>query len=128
MSLIVTNMRWIMLVAGLLTCTMVYGAIAPQSALHSTFGETLEGPLSEIVVRNWAALITIMGVMPIYGAFHPVYRPLILIATGASKLIFVALILSQGTRYLGHQAGVAIVIDLIMVALFALYLMAPRQT
>ena len=42
-----------MLVSGALTATMLYAAIAPRAALRATFGETLEGPLSEILVHNW---------------------------------------------------------------------------
>ena len=52
MNWITVNMKWIMIVSGALTCTMFYAAIAPQAALRSTFGESLEGPLAEIVVRN----------------------------------------------------------------------------
>ena len=57
MNWIVAKIKWIMLVSGVLTCTMIFAAIAPQAALRSTFGATLEGPLAEIVVRNWGALI-----------------------------------------------------------------------
>jgi len=67
MSLIVAWMKGIMLVAGVLTCTMVYAVIAPQAALQSTFGDTLHGPLPEIVVRNWGALITLVGAMLLLG-------------------------------------------------------------
>ena len=49
MTWIVANMRSVLLTAGVLTCTMVYAAIAPQSALQSTFGETLEGPLADVM-------------------------------------------------------------------------------
>jgi hypothetical protein len=52
---------------GALTCTMVYAAIAPQAALRSTFGTTLEGPLAEVLVRNWGALIALVGAMLIRG-------------------------------------------------------------
>ena len=128
MTWLVANMRWVMLAAGILTCTMVYGLLAPQAALRSTFGETLDGPLAEVVVRNWSALIAIIGAMLIYGAFRPVHRPPILIAAGASKLVFIALVLLQGGRYLGQQAGVAIAVDLVMVALFAAYLLASRRS
>lgn len=55
MRWIVTNTKWIMVVSGALTCTMLYAAIAPEAALRSTFGETLHGPLADIIVRNWAA-------------------------------------------------------------------------
>ena len=126
MKFIVANIKWIMLVSGLLTCTMAYAAIAPQAALRSTFGETLQGPLAEIVVRNWGALITLIGAMLIYGAFHPPVRALALTVAGTSKLIFAALVLSQGGRYLGQQAGIAVAVDLLWVGLFAGYLWATR--
>jgi hypothetical protein len=127
MRLIDAWIKWIMLLSGLLTVTMLYAAIAPQAALISMFGETLEGPLAQIVVRNWGALIGLVGVMLIYGAFEPPKRPLILIIAGISKLIFIGLVLSQGGRYLGHQAGVAIIIDLLMVILFAIYLVSAHR-
>jgi hypothetical protein len=128
MSFVAGNIKWIMLMSGALTCTMVYAVIAPQAALRSTFGETLEGPLAEIVVRNWGALITLVGTMLIYGAFNPQIRSLALTVAGASKLVFIALVLSHGGRYLGHQAGIAIAIDLVWVALFACYLLGARPT
>jgi hypothetical protein len=117
-----------MLVAGVLTCTMFYAAIAPQAALLSNFGTTLEGALAELIVRYWGALIGLVGVMLIYGAFDPPSRPLALTIAGISKLIFIGLVLAQGTRYLGYQAGTAVVVDLVMVALFILSLIALRRT
>jgi len=126
MAWIVANIRWIMIVSGGSTATMIYAAIAPEAALQSTFGETLNGPLAQLVVRNWGALIALVGAMLIYGAFDPPGRPLILIVAGVSKAIFIALVLSQGARYLSHQAGIAVAVDLVMIALFAWYLLAAR--
>lgn len=126
MTWIVANIKWIMIVSGVLTATMIYAAFAPEAALRSTFGETLNGPLAQVVVRNWGALIALVGAMLIYGAFHPAGRLLILIVAGVSKAIFIALVLSQGGRYLGHQAGLAVAIDLVMITLFAWYLLAAR--
>ena len=128
MNMIAGNIRWIMLVSGALTCTMLHAAIAPQAALRSTFGETLEGPLAEIVVRNWGALIALVGAMLVYGAYDPPTRPLILTVAGLSKLTFVGLVLAHGRQYLGHQAGLAIGIDLVMVALFIAYLVSLRHS
>ena len=54
MSWVVENIQWIMLVSGALTI-----------------------PVAEIVVRNWGALIGLVGAMLIYGAFDPPGRPLI---------------------------------------------------
>jgi hypothetical protein len=126
MNVIAANIKWIMLVSGALTCTMLYAAIAPRAALQSTFGETLDGPLAEIVVRNWGALITLVGLMLIWGAFKPELRTLVLTVAGISKLMFAALVLAHGGRYLGQQAGVAIAIDLLWVVLFAWYLLGTR--
>ena len=127
MSLIVAWMKGIMLVAGVLTCTMVYAVIAPQAALQSTFGDTLHGPLPEIVVRNWGALITLVGAMLLWGAFHPPSRPLVLAVAATSKIVYILLVVAQGTRYLSQQANVGIAIDAVMVVLFVAYLVATRS-
>jgi hypothetical protein len=127
MRIVVANIKWIMLASGALTCTMIYAAIAPQAALRGTFGETLQGPLAEIVVRNWGILITLVGAMLIYGAYHAAVRPLVLTVAGLSKLVFILLVLAHGSRYLGQQAGIAIAIDAVWVVLFALYLAATRS-
>jgi hypothetical protein len=124
---IVHNVRWIMLVSGVLTATMVQAAITPDAALQSNFGETVNGPLAHLVVRNWGALIALIGGMLIYGAFDPRQRALALIVAGASKLVFIALVLSEGARYLGYQAGMAVAIDSVMVVLFGWYLAAARS-
>jgi hypothetical protein len=126
MRIITANIKWIMLASGLLTCTMISAAIAPQAALRGTFGEALTGPVAEIVVRNWGVLITLVGAMLIYGAFHAAVRPLVLVVAAASKLVFILLVLAHGSRYLGQQAGIAIAVDAVWVALFALYLAATR--
>jgi hypothetical protein len=126
MTIVEANIKWIMLAAGAVTCTMAYAVVAPQAALLSTFGEALDGPVADIVVRNWGALITLVGAMLIYGAFVPQARSLALIVAGASKLVFIALVLVHGGRFLAHQAGIAIAIDLVWVVLFAWYLLAAR--
>jgi hypothetical protein len=125
-QIIVAQIKRVMLVAGVLTCTMVYAAIAPQAALRATFGEALDGPLAEIVVRNWGVLITLVGAMLIYGAYHAAVRPLVLVVALLSKLAFIVLVLARGSRYLGQQAGIAIAIDAVWVVLFGLYLAARR--
>jgi len=125
---IVTSMKWIMLVSGLLTCTMLYATVAPHAALQSTFGDTLQGPAAEIVVRNWGMLIGLMGAMLIYGAFNIAARPLVLTVAVLSKATFIVLMLVLGRPFLSHQAGVAVVSDVIQVSLFVGYLLsAPRR-
>ena len=50
-------------------------------------------PVADIVVRNWGALIALVGAMLIYGARKPAVRPLTLTVADASKAIFIALVL-----------------------------------
>lgn len=127
MKLITAQIKWIMLASGVITCTLFYAAIAPQDALNFFFGDSLQGQLSEIIVRNWGALITLVGVIQIYGAFKSRSRALILVISIISKSLFVSLVLIYGKQYLG-QAGIAVVIDLVMVGLFVAYLIDDRQT
>ena len=119
-------MKGVLLVSGLLTCTMVYAAIAPQAALRATFGEAAEGTVAEIVTRNWGVLIALVGAMLIYAAFRPAQRPLVLVVAAVSKLTFIGLVLAQGSRYLGAQAGIAAAVDAIMVLIFVVYLFSGR--
>jgi len=124
MKWIVSSMKWIMLISGGVTCTMFYAAVAPQPALQSTFGESIDGPVADIVVRNWGVLIGLMGALLIYGAFNPGVRFLVLTVAGLSKVAFITLILISGRQFLGSQAGTAVMSDVLQVAAFALYMVA----
>jgi hypothetical protein len=100
--------------------------LSPGPGLRSTFGEELSGPLAEIVVRSWGALIGIVGLLLIYGAFHVTARRVALTVAAASKLIFIGLVLSLGRQYL-PAAKLSVVLDSIMVLLFLWYLWAGRE-
>ena len=69
---------------------------------------------------------TLIGAMLIYGAFDPASRTVILLVAVASKVVFIALVLSQGGRYLRRQVGTAALVDVAMVGLFVWYLVAIR--
>lgn len=127
MNFITNNIKWAMLISGVLTSTLFYAVIAPEAALMFTFGESISGPIAEIVVRNWGALITMIGILLIYGAFRPNYRPLILMMAIVSKTIFIGLVLSIGRQYLS-TAGLSIAFDSLVVLIFAAYLVSTYQT
>lgn len=116
-----TAIKWIMVLSGVLTLSMLYAAFLPIPASQSMFGETPQGAMASIVVPNWGVLIALMGGLLLYGAFHVPARRLALVAAGASKIAFIALVLMQGGRYLGGL-GIAVAFDSVMVVLFALYL------
>lgn len=126
MTWIQRNIHWIMRISGALTFTMLLSALSPQIGLQTTFGvtPTLE-PFADIVVRNWGALIAMVGLLLLYAARRPELRPLVLVVAIASKVIFMALVVTLGQAYLG-TAGLAVVVDTVMVVLFAAYLWAEQ--
>ena len=121
-------MKWIMLVAGLCTCSMFYAAIAPDELLRSNFGQSIDGPVAQIVVRNWGILVGLMGMLLIHGAFDQSARRIALLTAGASKVAFIALVLSLGQQFLQYPVGVAVAVDSVWVLIFAIYLVVTRGT
>jgi hypothetical protein len=106
---------------------MLLAALAPAAALRSTFGETLSGPLAELVVRNWGVLIAMVGAMLVWGAFKPERRQMPLVMAIVSKVTFIGLVLSNGTRYLASGAGTAVLVDAAMVVMFVTYMIATGR-
>lgn len=126
MNLLRRSIKWVMLVSGALTCTMFYAAVAPEASLRSNFGQSIDGPVAQIVVRSWGILVGLMGLLLIYGAFNEQARRVALVVAGTSKVAFIALVLSIGQQFLQFQVGVAVVIETIMVTLFAWHLMSTK--
>ena len=126
MSWLTKQVRWIMLVSGALTCTMFYAAVAPEAAQISNFGSALTGPVADVVVRNWGALIGLMGLMLIYGAFNRPVQRLVLLVAATSKLVFISLVLYYGQTLLGSSVRVAVVVDAVWVVVFAVILVGTR--
>ena len=123
MRFFISNFKWVMLASGLLTFTMLQALIAPHASLQSNFGQSIEGNLFEIIVRNWGALIGLVGIMLIYGAFMEPVRRFVLVIAGSSKIIFILLVLSSNESYMGFGAGTAVIVDSIMVVLYIAYLL-----
>ena len=122
MKIIAKYIKWVMLVSGILTCTMIYAAFDPQAALLNTFGASISGPLAEVIVRNWGVLVFLVGAMLIYGAYNPVHRTFVIIIASISKVVFISLVVTIGDQYLS-KAGAAIAFDFVIVLLFLLYLL-----
>ena len=127
MNWIVKPIKWIMLISGILTATMFYDALAPDAALRSAFGQGPDGPLAELIVRNWGVLVGLVGLMLIYGAFVPPARRLVLSVAALSKAAFVILLLTVGHDYLGQRIGFALWVDGLQALLFITYLLSTRH-
>lgn len=114
-----------MLIAGLLTCSMIFAVFAPQAALISMFGESITEPLAQVIVRSWGFLIFLVGALLIYGAFKPVYRNLALVIASISKIAFISLIVVFGTQYI-DKALLTIVLDSVLTIIFLTYLVRVK--
>lgn len=128
MKLITAQIKWIMVASGLFTCSMFVAFLSPATGLEMVFGvSVLEEPFTEIVVRNWGALIGMVGVLLIYGGFKSHSRHLILVIAAVSKSAFIALNLFIGSEYLSTSL-VAIVFDSFFILLYVLYLFDNRPS
>lgn len=122
MTWLIDNIHIVLIVSGLLTITMMQFAIAPTRSLKSTYGETLQGPLVDLVVRGWGFLIALVGAMLLWAAFHPETRTLAVGAAVASKLFYVGALLAHRKRFLKGFAAVTAGVDVVMVVLLAAWL------
>jgi hypothetical protein len=128
MNWIVAKIRWVMLAAGALSCSMLYAAVKPSEAVDLLFDRALESLLAEVVVPAWAALLGLLGGMLLYGALVPQARTLILTVASAGKLVLPVVMLVHGRRYLDEGVVVLIAFDLVMVALFVAFLIGVRRS
>lgn len=125
MNFILKHFKWLMLLSGILTATMFYGLFAPQAALESMFGASFAGGLESIIIRSWSALVGLIGLMLIYGAFSPQHRVFAVSIAATSKVIFVALVLIYGQAFL-DKAAAAIIMDCLVILFSLLFLVAAR--
>ena len=126
MNFIIKNVKWVMLVSGVLTFTMFYGLFAPQAALESMFGVSFNGTLENIVIRSWSALVGLIGVILICGFFSEKNRVFSISVAAFSKVVFVSLVLLYGQEFLGKAAS-AIAMDCVVIILSVVYLFAVRM-
>jgi hypothetical protein len=124
MNWIVMNINWVLIVCGALTATMFLPMVAPRRTFNFLFGEAADGPLGELLTRNWGQMICSTGLLLIYVAYHPEARLPILVFASFTKLTFAVLVLSNTGRYARKLAMQVAGGDLLMVGLFVWYLIA----
>lgn len=126
MSWIVDNIQSILVVFGLATTSMLLFTIAPAPAQRLMFGETLPGPVANVVVRHWGLLIALTGGMLVWAAFHPETRTLAIGAALISKTVFMGQMVAGGGRFLKGVSGLVVILDLGMAAVLAAWMWAEH--
>ena len=125
MNFIVKNIKWVMVISGVLTATMFYGLFAPQAAVESMFGASFGGPLETLIIRSWSSLVGLIGLVLIYGAFSERSRVFCISIAALSKVIFVSLVLIYGQEFLATAAP-AIIMDSLVIVLTLSFLVSVR--
>ena len=126
MSWITTNIHWVLIVCGALTATMLLPFIAPRFAFENMFGEAANGPLGNLLMRNWGQMIFATGLLLIYAAYHEEARLPILVFAAFGKLTFASLVVSSVSQFARKPAMLVGVADLGMVGLFVWYLIGTQ--
>lgn len=122
MTWLIDHIHIVLIVGGLLTISMLQFAIAPTRSSISSYGEALEGPLVDLMVRGWGFLIALVGAMMLWAAFHPETRTLAVGVAIASKLFYIGALVAHRKRFLKGFAAVTAGVDLVMVALLGAWL------
>jgi len=126
MTWVVDNIQAILVVCGLLTASMLQFTVMPGRAARSTFGETVEGALGDVVIRGWGLLIALTGGMLLWAAFHPETRTLAIGVALISKVFYMGQLIARRGRFLKGMAGMTLLIDLVMAALLASWMWAEH--
>jgi hypothetical protein len=121
---IVANIAWVLVVSGVLTCSMLLMAVAPKAGMLATFGEVAEGPVVNLIARSWGAMIFASGLMLIYAASRAEARLPILLYSIVGKLGFIGLVLAEPRFRTRPGALIAVAGDLAIVTLLGWYLLA----
>lgn len=124
MSWIAENIRWILIVSGLATSSMLAMAVAPRFAVRYVFGEEASGAVSDVMARTWGAMIFASGAALVYAAFDEAVRVPVMVLAIIGKGAFSASVLMSNLRR--QRAFTMALADLVMVTLFAWYLAATR--
>jgi hypothetical protein len=127
MKWLAAQTKWIMLISGILTCTIFIYVVAPNYAATSGFGQPLADPLSNLMARSWGMMVGLFGIMLIYAAFRPPLQRFALTFVALGKAGFVLLLLTVGKVFLNQQMGFAVYADGLEVVLYVCCLLGMRS-
>ncbi|MGA8798137.1 MAG: hypothetical protein WB526_13860 [Candidatus Cybelea sp.] len=88
----------ILVVTGAITAGMFAAVFAPAAVLRLLFGVTAPDQLTILIARHWALLVTLVGGLLVYAAYHPEVRFAVMIAAVVEKLAIGVLIFASPWR------------------------------
>jgi hypothetical protein len=97
----------ILIVTGAITACAVAAVFAPVAVLRLLFGATRPDQLTIMIARHWALLVTLVGGLLVYAAYHPEVRLAVMIAAIVEKLAIGVLVFASPWRRRLSAATVA---------------------
>ena len=118
------HIGWVLEISGILTCSMLLYAVAPRSFHQFIFGENIVSFSGLLVLRSWGIMIFGSGALLIYAAYHPEIRDAIMLYSIAGKSTFILPVVASASTTRRLPAFPMALADIVMVALFAWYLLS----
>jgi hypothetical protein len=86
--MLAAQIELILVITGLATAGALVLFLAPATMMKMLFGQASPDALSLIIARHWGLLVSLIGALLVYAAYHAEIRAPILIAAIAEKVAF----------------------------------------
>ena len=113
--------KTILLVTGVVTCSMIVGVVAPGVVLKYCFCDERPSASQRLMVQHWFLVVALMGSLVVYAAYAPAVRSAVLAAAIAEKFSIGALVAASPAR--NWRLGFIASVDAIMGLLSLSYLL-----
>jgi hypothetical protein len=120
-TMIGAHIELILIVTGAITAIALVQFIAPAPVLRMIYGEAPTDEVGLAVARHWGLLISLVGALLIYAAFHPSVRGPVMVVAVIEKAVLGLGVF--GTSLRTHPAAAAAAAgDSLIALIYVLYL------
>jgi uncharacterized membrane protein len=98
-GMIASHIEPILLVSGLFTTGAIAVFFVPGAAVRLVFGADVTWNAALLIARHWGLVVSLIGCLIVYAAYHPLSRTPFLVAASVEKAILIALFAIGGVRW-----------------------------
>jgi hypothetical protein len=120
-AMLSSQIEWILLITGLATAGALVLFVAPATMLKMLFGQAPSDAPSLFIARNWGLLVSLVGGLLIYAAYHEEVRVPVLVVAIAEKAVLALGIFLSPFRSRPPVLAMAVA-DASMAAVYLMYL------
>ena len=119
--MLAAHIEWILLITGLATAGVLVVFLAPVPMMKLLFGQAPSDALSIFIARHWGLLVSLVGALLIYAAYHPEVRaPTLIVAIVEKAALVLGLLISPFRQR--PTVLVMVLADATMAAVYLVYL------